>query len=144
MNSDGKIHVIIQKGETNNEIQAIMQDEVNTNTGKISNIEKPNAQKQAIATALIQNGQQMLSQGINSYTQMSGNYEFARSVNNFTSISADILTIAKGGVVGIVAVAAKYGLEAINKYTNQINNMRKLNYDNQQLGMISREGSRYY
>ena len=144
MNSDGKIHVIIQKGETNNEIQAIMQDEVNTNTGKISNIEKPNAQKQAIATALIQNGQQMLSQGINSYTQMSGNYEFARSVNNFTSISADILTIAKGGVVGIVAVAAKFGLEAINKYTNQINNMRKLNYDNQQLGMISREGSRYY
>lgn len=144
MNSDGKIHVIIQKGENNNEIQAIMQDEVNTNTGKISNIEKPNAQKQAIATALIQNGQQMLSQGINSYTQMSGNYEFARSVNNFTSISADILTIAKGGVVGIVAVAAKYGLEAINKYTNQINNMRKLNYDNQQLGMISREGSRYY
>lgn len=144
MNSDGKIHVIIQKGETNNEIQAIMQDEVNTSTGKISNIEKPNAQKQAIATALIQNGQQMLSQGINSYTQMSGNYEFARSVNNFTSISADILTISKGGIVGIVAVAAKFGLEAINKYTNQINNMRKLNYDNQQLGMISREGSRYY
>ena len=144
MNSDGKIHVIIQKGETNNEIQAITQDEVNTNTGKISNIERPNVQRQAIATALIQNGQQMLSQGINSYTQMSGNYEFARSVNNFTSISADILTIAKGGVVGIVAVAAKFGLEAINKYTNQINNMRKLNYDNQQLGMISREGSRYY
>lgn len=144
MNSDGKIHVIIQKGENNNEIQAIMQDEVNTNTGKISNIEKPNAQKQAIATALIQNGQQMLSQGINSYTQMSGNYEFARSVNNFTSISADILTIAKGGPIGVIAVAAKYGLEAINKYTNQINNMRKLNYDNQQLGIISREGSRYY
>lgn len=142
MNSNGKIHVIIQKGETNTELYT--QDEITSNQSANVNVERPNVQRQAIATALIQAGQQTLSQGLNSYVQLSGNYEIARKLDNFSSVSADVLTIIKGGPIGVIAVGVKYGLDSLNRYVNQVNTNRQINYENQQLGMISREGSRYY
>lgn len=138
---DGKIHVIIQKDKTNNEIYS---QEESQGLASEKDKEKPSVAKQAIASALIQSGQQAISQGIDTYMQLSGNYQIGNAINTLTSVGADVLTIAKGGWVGAIAVGTKYALNIAKSYTDTYVQNREIEYNNQMLGVVSRKGSRYF
>lgn len=142
MNSDqnGKIRIVIPKDTDLTEVST--QDETNI-TGK-KDVEKPNVVKQAVTTALIQSGQQALSQGINSFSTLTGDYRISEAVNVISSVASDILIIAKGGPVGVVVVATKKVLGAVEAFTQAHHTNRQIAYDNQQLGEISKAGSRYW
>lgn len=141
MAQDGKIHVIIQKDQTNSEIYS---QEESQGLASEKDVEKPSVEKQAVATALLQAGQQALAQGIDSYITITGNYQLGKAISFVSGIATDVLTIAKGGWVGAIAVGTKYTLNAVKSFTNTYVQNREIEYNNQMLGAISRQGSRYY
>lgn len=100
--------------------------------------------REAIFTALIQAGKQAINQGINYYGQLTGDTTATRNIQSAVSIGADLLTIAKGGWVGAIAVGTKYALQIGNSLVQTELTNRQLNYNKSLLGDISTKGSRYW
>lgn len=142
MNS-GQIKIQIMKSPSSVDSELGVQDETQGFNGK-KDVEKNSVQSQAITSALIQAGKQAMMQGINNYSQISGDYQTTRKINTAIDIGADILTIAMGGPVGAIVVGTKYALQGVNSAIQTYNANQQINYDNQMLGNISRSGSRYY
>lgn len=139
--NNGQLHIYVKKSQVTDEItpQDIGKVEVEK-----KDVEKNSFQQEAIISALINTGQQAISQGINSYTQLTGDSRISRLTNVATNLATDVLLIAKGGVVGAIAVATKYTLGAVNSAVQTINTNREIEYNNSLLGSISTKGSRYY
>lgn len=137
---NGQIHIFVGKGQSG-ELQA--KDQTQPEIEKKS-VEGNDTQKQAINTALIQSGQQFISQGINMYGQLTGDMTTIRAIDAVANVAADALIIAKGGVVGAIAVGTKYALQAGNAMLQSYQQNRQITLNNQLLGDISLKGSRYY
>lgn len=139
-NGNGQIHIFVGKGQSG-ELNAQDQSQPRVENNEV---EGNDTAKQAINTALIQAGQQFITQGISMYGQITGDTTTTKAINNVASLSADILTIAKGGVVGAIAVGAKYALQAGNSVIANYQQNRQIELNNQLLGDISLKGSRYW
>lgn len=137
---NGQIHIFIGKGQSG-ELNA--KDQVQLQMEN-KDVEGNNLERQAIATALIQSGKQAISQGINIYTQITGDTTTSEAINMIANVSADALTIAKGGWVGAIAVGTKYALQACSSIAENYIKNRQLEYNNKMLGDISLKGSRYW
>lgn len=137
---NGQIHIFVGKGQSG-ELQA--KDQTQPEIEKKS-VEGNDTQKQAINTALIQAGQQFISQGINMYGQLTGDMTTIRAIDSVVNVAGDALIIAKGGVVGAIAVGTKYALQAGNALLQTYQQNRQIALNNQLLGDISIKGSRYY
>ena len=137
---NGQIHIFVGKGQSG-ELQA--KDQTQPEIEKKS-VEGNDTQKQAINTALIQAGQQFISQGINMYGQLTGDMTTIRAIDSVANIAGDALIIAKGGVIGAIAVGTKYALQAGNALLQSYQQNRQIALNNQLLGDISLKGSRYY
>lgn len=101
-------------------------------------------ERKAITAALIQAGKQAAVQGVNVYGQLTGDITTTKSIQGVITIGADILTIAKGGWVGAIAVGTKYALQTANSFAMTTNTNRQLDYNKSLLGEISTKGSRYW
>lgn len=137
---NGQIHIFVGKGQSG-ELQA--KDQTQPEVEKKS-VDGNDTQKQAINTALIQAGQQFISQGINMYGQLTGDMTTIRAIDSIANIAGDALIIAKGGVIGAIAVGTKYALQAGNAAIQSYQQNRQIALNNQLLGDISIKGSRYY
>ncbi len=130
------IEILIKKSEAPEGSAPINQD------GKTEQ-GKPSPQVMAINNALISAGKQAITNGIRQQGALTGDYTLSDSINTLTSFTADALMIAKGGPVGIIAVASKYTLAAINSSVQQTIADRNNAFIRQRTGMISTKGSRY-
>lgn len=139
--NNGQLHIYVKKSQVTDEITP---QDVGVTEIESKDVEKNNFQTQAIISALINTGQQALTQGMNAFTQLTGDTRISRATNVISSLSADVLLIAKGGVVGAIAVATKYALGAVDASVQTINTNRQIAYNNQLMGTISTKGSRYY
>ena len=139
-NGNGQIHIFVGKGQSG-ELNAQDQSQPRVENNEV---EGNDTAKQAINTALIQASQQFITQGISMYGQITGDTTTTKAINNVASLSADILTIAKGGIVGAIAVGAKYALQAGSSVVANYQNNRQTELNNQLLGNISVKGSRYW
>ena len=137
---NGQIHIFVGKGQSG-ELQA--KDQTQPEIEKKS-VDGNDTQKQAINTALIQAGQQFISQGINMYGQLTGDMTTIRAIDSMVNVAGDALIIAKGGVIGAIAVGTKYALQAGNAMLQSYQQNRQIALNNQLLGDISIKGSRYY
>lgn len=137
---NGQIHIFVNKTE-NGEIKP---QDSNQIALEDKDVEKPSLEKQAIASALINAGQQAISQAVNWYGEITGDMTTVKRINNVVSVAGDVLTIAKGGVVGAIAVASKYAFQAVGSSIAMRNENRQLDYNNAMLGEISTKGSRYW
>lgn len=137
---NGQIHIFVGKGQSG-ELQA--KDQTQPEIERKS-VEGNDTQKQAINTALIQAGQQFISQGINMYGQLTGDMTTIRAIDSMVNVAGDALIIAKGGVVGAIAVGTKYALQAGNALLQTYQQNRQIALNNQLLGDISIKGSRYF
>lgn len=137
---NGQIHILIGKGQSG-ELQA--QDQTQPEIERKS-VEGNDTQKQAINTALIQAGQQFISQGINMYGQLTGDMTTVRAIDAGVNVAGDALTILKGGALGVIAVGTKYALQAGNAMLQTYQQNRQIALNNQLLGDISIKGSRYF
>lgn len=138
--NNGQVHIFVGKGQSG-ELNAKDQAQPKLEN---ENKEGNSVTKQAINTALIQAGQQFITQGITMYGQLTGDMTTVRNINNIVNLSTDALIIAKGGVIGAIAVGTKYALQAGTSFleTYQTNKQTELN--NRLLGNISTKGSRYW
>ena len=103
---------------------------------------RPSIQSQAVNTALISAGKQVLTQGVNQFAELTGNYVAAERFNTALSIGSDI-AILSTGPVGVIAVTAKYGINIANSFVKQIKANRNIDLQRQRAGFISTQGSRY-
>lgn len=104
---------------------------------------KPNLQTQAINTALINAGRSIIMQGMSHYGDLTGDYMSQARVNEALGLAGDVLMIVKGGVVGAIAVGAKYATQAINSMIQQRQNNIRVDYMRKHTGYIEAKGSRY-
>ena len=103
---------------------------------------KPTVQNQAVNTALISAGRQIMKQGITQYANLTGNYAFAEKVDDVLSIGSDIAILATGPV-GWVAVGTKQIINIANSVIGQINAVRNVELQQQRAGYVATQGSRY-
>ena len=138
------IEVIIRKGSgADGNLQTQEASSVGEQQVNKSEKGKSSLQQDAINTALIQLGQQMVSQGINQYANLTGDYYSAEVLNAVTNIGSDIATIAAGGVAGAVAVAGKYAIQFATSFVEHSRKIQEHNFTKERLGQISIKGSRY-
>lgn len=138
----GQIYIFIdKKGSDGGEHQLKPKGEEG---GKNKQQKEREKERDAIFTALIQSGKQAINQGINWYGQLTGDTTTTRTLQSVVSIGADLLTIAKGGWIGAIAVGTKYALQAGNIIIQTELTNRQLNYNKSLLGDISTKGSRYW
>jgi hypothetical protein len=91
---------------------------------------KTSVKDQAVNTALINAGKQILSYGISQYGNITGNTIKQRQMNDAITIAGYMSQIAIGGVVGAVSVATQIGLNAVSNAveTNKANRQAELLY----------------
>lgn len=142
MQTDNKGYVIkIQKAKTTSEM---MQMTANVET-QVSDIEKLHLQQQkAINTALLQTGKNFLMEGIRSFGTLTGDTTIIDAINTGVGLASDVGTIVAGGWVGIITVASKYALEGVQRAVQSASTNKTISFNNQLLGQISKDGSRYY
>lgn len=105
---------------------------------------KPNLQNQVINTAVVGYARQAVTEGINQYAKLTGNYALANAATLATSLSSDALMIIKGGPAGLAAVGVKYALKFEQSYVEQMISDRNTNFMRSRFVSVSRRGSRYY
>lgn len=139
------IEVVIRKGTSADGVSQTEASSSATGEAQVNKKEKGkrSVQQGAINTALIQVGKQMVSQGINQYANLTGNYAATEGLNAVTSIGADIATIAVGGVAGAIAVAGKYAIQFASSFVDNARKLEEHNFTVERLGRISTKGSRY-
>lgn len=104
---------------------------------------KPKDNQSNINAILIDYGKQILSEGINVSFQISGNTIIQDKVTSVINIASDVLMVAKGGWVGVAAVALKYATNAVNLQTQVERNRYTVEQIQQQAGIIAEYGGRY-
>jgi len=139
------IEVIIRKGTSADGVSQTEASSSATGESQVNNKEKgkTSVQQGAVNAAIIQVGKQMLSQGINQYAELTGDYYTAGVLNAASSIGADVATIAIGGVPGAIAVAGEYALQFATSFVQQTRLTQEHKYTIERLGDISTKGSRY-
>lgn len=103
---------------------------------------KPTVQNQAVNSALISAGKQVLTQGVQQYADLTGNYVAAENFETLMSIGADVAMLSTGPV-GWIAVGTKYALNIANSVVKQTKADRELEFQRRRAGYISIQGSRY-
>ncbi len=104
---------------------------------------KLDIQKQAVNTAMINAGKQIASLGIREYGNITGDYATSNMVDTALGFGADILMIAAGGVVGAIAVGAKYTAQLLSQSVTLELSNRNVDFMRSRMGFVSARGSRY-
>lgn len=140
MQTNEKGYVIkVQKVKTAAEMAKIQADK------ETSDIEKQHLrQQEAINTALIQTGKSFIMEGVRSFGVLTGDTTIVDAINTGIGLASDVATIASGGWVGIITVSGKYALQGIQRAVQTASTNKAISFNNQMLGQISKDGSRYY
>lgn len=103
---------------------------------------KPSFQTQAVNTAILNAGKQVLTQGISQYGDLTGNYALSRTASEMFSIGADAM-IALSSPVGAIAVGTKYATTIATSFIKQSRELKNTALAQERAGYISTQGSRY-
>ena len=142
MATGGNVEIVIRKSQTGQGTDPTqITGEQTVSTDKDPG--KPSATQGAINTAIINAGRQTIMSGVKHYGALTGNYNAQKQINNALGIGADILMIAKGGPIGVIAVASRHALSAADSFVQQRIADRENDLARQRVGNISHRGSRY-
>lgn len=101
------------------------------------------ATKKATQSHLIRVAQDAIMLGVNKTGDLTGNYMFARQINNAIAISGVVATLAYAGpVVGGIMVGGQAIMQVGSTMIDNYTEVRNIEFNNQRLGRISRAGSR--
>lgn len=111
-------------------------------TSKKVDSSKQSKEQKAITTALLNAGKQVIAQGIQQYTKLSGNYAITDALNFINESALIVGEIAFGGPVGIIAAAVTVTSKITNAGVELVQEKRTLTFLNQGLGKIQTYGNR--
>lgn len=138
------IEVIIREDGTSTGVNSQGAAGVNaTPRGKGEEQGKPKPNQINLNALLIDYGRNILSTGLNVALDYSGNNILADQISTVASVGADALMIAKGGWVGVAAVAMKYATSAITSSININREQYKAEMLQRQAGIVAEYGGRY-
>lgn len=129
-----EIQVLIKKGDGIIPNQAQTQENLNTTSPQ---------SKSQVNTLLIDYGKKLMQEGINTYINISGNSLMGNRINETLGIAADILTIAKGGVVGAIAVGFKTATQAVSLLIENEKVNNNAEFLKSSMGKVRTNGGRY-
>lgn len=104
---------------------------------------KPKGNQVNVNALLIDYGKTLLNTGLNVALDYSGNTILQDKISTATSLASDALMIAKGGWVGVAAVAIKYSTQAVTQAININREQYKVEVIRKQSGLIAEYGGRY-
>lgn len=104
---------------------------------------KPDLKTQAVNAAIINAGKNVAMQGVRAMGDITGDYAMTNTIDTTLSIGADVLMIAAGGPVGVIAVGAKYTTQFINQQAALYNSNQEINRQRARMGVVISRGSRY-
>lgn len=104
---------------------------------------KQSAAQQALIAGIVNVAKTQAMNGLQQYGNLTGNYTAVMQLNNQIELITDIVSIAKGGVLGAIYVASKHTIALVNSSINQMNATREQDFRNQLLGRVATQGSRY-
>lgn len=99
-------------------------------------------QNQAVNTALISAGKQVLTQGITQFADFTGNYAVSETFSEIMSVGSD-LAILSTGAFGVLAVGVKTSITISNSFIKQQRAREDIALQRQLAGYVSKQGSRY-
>lgn len=137
------IEVIIRKAEGVEGAAQTSQAQTGQKTANKKEKGKKPTEAELANAAILQVGKQLISQGINQYGDLTGNYYANEALNAITSIGADLVTIAVGGVAGAIYVAGKNVMQIVQSQAQQFRKIQEHEFTRERLGQISIKGSRY-
>ena len=83
-------------------------------------------------------------EGVRSFGVLTGDTTIVDAINTGIGLASDVATIASGGWVGIITVSGKNALQGIQRAVQTASTNKAISFNNQMLGQISKDGSRYY
>ena len=104
---------------------------------------KLSVQDAAVNTALINTGKQIASMGLREYGNITGDMATVNMVDMALGFGSDILMVAAGGPVGLIAVGTKYTTQLISQSVAQYINDKNIDFMRSRMGMVAVRGSRY-
>jgi hypothetical protein len=133
---NGRIQITVQKSQ--------MPDgaPIDNNQTAMQEQGKPNLTQKAVNVALLNAGRQILSEGLQQYGNLSGNYAVTKYIDSALTIGADALIIIKGGAVGAIAVGTKYATQAFNRSVEVLKSNQETQLARSRVGYIAITGSR--
>ena len=114
-----------------------------TPRGKKEEQGKPKGNQTNVNALLIDYGKQILNQGLSVGIEISGNTLLQDQISTVTNVAADALMIAKGGWVGVAAVAMKYATSSIEQQINLNRERYKVEELRRSTGLVAEYGGRY-
>lgn len=139
----GNIEILIRKSQTAEGTSPSTEISGEETVSRDKEQGKPSIGQKAVNTAIINAGKQAMMQGIKHYGTLTGNYQLERQMNVMLGLTADMLMIAKGGPVGVVAVATRHALNIASSVVEQRVADRERDLAIQRAGEISLRASRY-
>lgn len=133
---NGKITINIPKEDTS-QFAPINQPMLNNNLNN-------SFRNQAINATLINYGMQLFQVGTSLYGEISGDYMTQTDINNAMGLAGDALLIARGGPLGIAAVAYKRTMQAVNLTISNKKQQQILEFQKSRLGTNAINGSRFF
>lgn len=133
---EGYIDIKIAKSETSDIAKPVATDTPPKTPGTAS------VQSQAVNTALINTGKQMMMQGIRQYGNITGDYATVEMVDTALGIGADLIMLSLGPV-GVIAVGAKYTTQLITQSVSLDKSNRNIDFMRERMGSVAMRGSRY-
>ena len=106
-------------------------------------MQESNVSKSQINTLMIDYGKKLMQQGFNTYINITGETLMGNRVNELVNVSGDILTIIKGGYIGLAAVGFKHATKILDTYiqNNKANNNAE--FLKSSMGKVRTNGGRY-
>ena len=114
-----------------------------TPRGKKEEQGKPKGNQTNVNALLIDYGKQILNQGLSVGIEISGNTLLQDQISTLTNVASDVLMIAKGGWVGVAAVAMKYATSSIEQQINISRERYKVEELRRSTGLVAEYGGRY-
>lgn len=114
-----------------------------TPRGKKEEQGKPKGNQVNVNALLIDYGKQILNQGLSIGSEISGNNLLQDQISTLTNVAADVLMVAKGGWVGVAAVAMKYATSSIAQQINLNKERYKVEELRRSTGLVAEYGGRY-
>ena len=111
--------------------------------GKDKEQGKPKETQVNVNALLIDYTKQIITFGVNTAFDISGNNIMKDRISSSINIGADMIMLLKGGWIGAGAVALKYGATAIQSYLDISREQYKVNMLKEQAGKVIELGGRY-
>lgn len=143
MGAGSDIEIVVKKGQSIDGTAAPASAKAGEKPLKKTDPGKPDITQEAVNTALINAGKNIIMNGIHQFGNITGDYAIINAFDVGVSLSADLATVMKGGWVGAIQVGSKYAIAFANSEIAEKRSNMAIDKARERAGYIELGGSRF-